>query len=277
MYIPDLVRKEGLRRGLSPRTIKTYTHCIERFFRKCRKEPKEVSKKDIREFLDCLVEGKRSGSTINVYLNALKFFYQGILERKLLVNVKYSKTTKRMPTVLTKDEIIQRIAAVKNPKHSLMVKLMYSAGLRVSELLNLKAEHFDFAMAHGWVRQGKGNKDRLFIIAGNVKRELSEFIENNSLRGSNWIFQNRDGNRMSVMSVQKIVKQAAKYAGIKKRAYPHALRHSFATHVIQHGNDVVSLQSLLGHKSPETTMVYVHMASPSMINVKSPYDSLTQL
>jgi integrase/recombinase XerD len=274
MYIPDLVKKECLRRGLSPRTIKTYNHCIERFFRICKKDPKEVGKADLRLFLDYLVKHNRAGGTINVYLNALKFFYQDILGKKLLVNVRYSKIPKRLPTVLTKEEIIQLIGVVKNPKHSLMVKLMYSAGLRLSELLHLKVEHFDFSTNHGWVRQGKGNKDRIFIIAKNVKEELLEFIQNNDLKYKDLIFQSYDGSKMSSMSVQKLVKKAAKKTGIKKRVHPHALRHSFATHIMEHGNDLVSLQSLLGHKSPETTMVYVHTASPSMINVKSPYDSL---
>ena len=274
MYIPDLVRKEGLRRGLSPRTINTYSHCIERFFRKCRKEPKEVSKADVREFLDALVEKKRAGNTINVYLNALKFFYQDVLGRKLMVNVKYSKVPKTMPIFLSKEEIMLLIYAIKNPKHKLMVKLIYSAGLRVSELLNLKVENLDFPFRHGWVRHGKCGKDRLFIIAESIKDDLIDYVKINSSNGDDWVFRGYNGNRMSAMSVQKIVKKAAKKAGIKKNVHPHALRHSFATHVIENGNDVVSLQSLLGHKSPETTMVYVHMANPRMLSVKSPLDCI---
>ena len=272
MYIPDLVRKEGLRRRLSPRTISTYSHCIERFFRKFKKEPKEVSKADIREFLDALVERNSAGGTINVYLNALKFFYQDILGRRLMVRIRYSKVPKRMPVFLTKEEMMLLINSIKNPKHKLMVKLLYSAGLRVSELLNLKIRDFDFAMGHGWVRGGKGNKDRVFIIAENVRYELLDFIKISNLDDSGWLFQGHDGNRMSVMSVQKIVKMAAKKAGIRKNVHPHSLRHSFATHVMQYGTDVISLQSLLGHKSPETTMVYVHMANPRMLAVKSPLD-----
>ena len=105
MYIPELIRKEGLRRGLSPRTIKIYNHCVERFFRKCYKQPNEATKQDVKDFLDKLIEKGAGGNTINVYLNALKFLYREVLNRKLLVNIRYSKVPKALPTVLTKEEI----------------------------------------------------------------------------------------------------------------------------------------------------------------------------
>jgi len=274
MYIPELVRKEGLRRRLSPGTIKTYNYCIGRFFRKCKKDPKEISKKDVREFLDDLVKMNRSGSTINVYLQSLIFLFTQILGKRLLINIKFAKTRKRLPTVLSKSEILQLIEVVINPKHKLIIGMLYAAGLRVSELTHLKVEDLDFSTNRGWVRQGKGNKDRIFIIAQGLRQQLIDHIGKNGIEDDGWVFQGHNNYRMSVMSVQKLVKRAAKKAGIKKRVYPHALRHSFASHVMTQGNDLISLQSLLGHKSPETTMVYVHTAHPKMLSVKSPFDSM---
>lgn len=274
MYIPDLVRKEGLRRGLSPRTIRTYSKCIDVFFRRCRKRPFEITKVDVKDFLDRMLEKGAAGNTINVYLNALKFLYTEVFNRRLMVRIRYSKVPKKMPVFLTKEEVLALIAAIGNPKHRLMVKLMYSAGLRVGELVRLKPEHFEFSGNYGWVRLGKGAKDRPFIVAESIKNELRDYMVANNISHDGWLFLGNNGNQMSIASVQKIIKKAAKKAGIKKRVHPHALRHSFATHIIQDGNDVVSLQSLLGHKSPETTMVYVHMANPRMLAVKSPLDQI---
>ena len=276
MYVPELIRKEGLRRGLSPRTIKTYNHCVERFFRKCRKEVNETTKQDVKDFLDRLIEKGAGGNTINVYLNALKFFYGQVLNRKLTVYIRYSKTPKSLPTVLTKEEVTKLISAIENPKHGLMVKLIYSAGLRVSELVHLKVKDLELDRNHGWVRKGKGNKDRMFIIARNLKNELMGYIYDNNLDQESWLFAGQKQGCITAMAVQKIIKKAARKAAIKKNVHPHTLRHSFATHLIENNYDVCSLQFLLGHNSPETTMVYVHAASKNMINVKSPFDSLAQ-
>lgn len=157
-----------------------------------------------------------------------------------------------------------------------MIKLLYSAGLRVSELINLRVRDLEFDRNYGWVRHGKGNKDRRFIIALSLKEELLGYIEQECLGQDSWLFMSYNGH-MSARSVQEIIKRAAKIAGIHKRVHPHTLRHSYATHLIENGYDVVSVQSLLGHNSAETTMVYVHMASPNLINVRSPLDSLPRV
>lgn len=274
MYIPELIKKEGLRRGLSPRTIKTYNHCVRRFFSKCHKDPKEVKKQDVKDFLDKLIEKGAGGNTINVYLNALKFFYGQILNRKLMVYIRYSKTPKTLPSVLTKEEVTKLISAIENPKHSLMARLIYSAGLRVSELVHLKVKDLELDKNHGWVRKGKGNKDRLFIIARNLKNELVGYIYDNNLNQESWLFSGQKQGCITTMTVQKIIEKAAKKAAIKKNVHPHTLRHSFATHLVENGYDILSIQSLLGHANAETTMVYVHTARPKMISVQSPLDSL---
>lgn len=272
----ELMKKEMLRRFYSLRTIKTYVLCVKRFLIYCDKEPRRITKKDIKEHLDKLMEKKVSGSTINVHLNALKFVLEELLCKSFAVKIKYSKTSKQMPIFLTKEETARLIYSIKNERHRLMIELMYGAGLRVSELVNLKVRDLQFDRNYGWVRHGKGNKDRLFIIALSLKDELLGYISNEDLQQDSWLFKSYNGH-MSIRSVQEIVKRAAKDAGIHKSVHPHTLRHSYATHLIENGYDVASVQSLLGHNNAETTMVYVHMASPNLINVRSPLDSLPRL
>ncbi|MDP7140941.1 MAG: tyrosine-type recombinase/integrase [Candidatus Woesearchaeota archaeon] len=273
MDIPELIRKTALRRGLSPRTIKTYRECVKRFFRACDKNPKNVNKKDIQDFLDRLIEKDAPGNTINVYLNALKFFYNEILNKRLMIRIRFSKTPRKIAEFMTREETIRLIEAIENPAHQLMVKLMYSAGLRVSELVNLKPKNFEFDNNYGWVRNGKGSKDRLFIIAKFLKQELTEHIEKECSYPDSWLFKGRKGH-ISVRSIQKIVEKANKKAHINKNIHPHTLRHTFATHLISNKYDITSVQSLLGHSRIETTFDYVHIASPRMIYVSSPFDSL---
>ena len=149
--------------------------------------------------------------------------------------------------------------------------MMYAGGLRVSEVANLRVRDLDLENSYGWVRHGKGDKDRIFIIAENLKDDLKGWIKN--LDYDSYIFQGRNGN-LSTQSIQKIVKKAGKEADINKNIHPHTLRHCFGTHIIENKYSLQTLQGLLGHNSPETSMVYVHTACPKMIKIKSPYDSL---
>lgn len=274
MDVIHLVVKEALRRGYSRKTIETYVACLKQFLKSSQKDPKSITKKDIKEYLNCLVEKQASGNTINVHLNAIKFLMEDILGRKVLLNIRYSKTPKRLPTVLTKEEVQKLINAIENPKHSLILKLMYSSGLRLSELVHLKKEDLELEKNIGWVRNGKGGKDRLFIIAEKLKKELEQHIITHCPSQDSYIFIGVKGRHLSQKSVQEIAKKAAKRAGISKNVHPHTLRHSFATHLIEDGYDLAQVQLLLGHNSAQTTMIYVHMGSPKMINVRSPLDGL---
>ena len=276
MDIPELIRKEGLRRGLSHKTIRTYRYCVRKFFNWCRKEPHEIKKADIKSYLDLMIEKGACGSTINVNLNALKFFYGNVLNKRLMVNIRYSKTPKSLPIVLTKEEIARLINSISNPKHRLMAKLMYSAGLRVSELVHLKPEHLEIKNGYGWVRHGKGNKDRMFVVAESIKEELASYISKECASPDSYIFRGFNGH-LTTASVRSVIKNARKHAKLSKRAHPHTLRHSFSTHLIENGSSVAEVQSLLGHSSAETTMVYLHTSSPKMIGTKSPIDSLPMM
>lgn len=266
------MQKEMLRRGLSHRTISTYMQCVRQFMRFCPKEFMLVKTKDVTDYIDMLVDKNRCGNTLNVHVNALKFLMEEVLHKRVTWRIKYSKVPKALPVFLTKDEVLRLFAAVENEKHRLALELMYSAGLRVSEVISLKAVDFEFERNIGWVRHGKGNKDRPFIIADCLKERLKKHIAS---AGDGWIFQGRNGEHLHARSVQEIVRDAARKAGIKKKVHPHSLRHSFATHLIENGYSVSAVQPLMGHSSAETTMVYVHMVPSAFISVKSPYDEIS--
>lgn len=268
------LQREMLRRGYSPRTIQTYVFCIKNFLKFCKKDLNKITKVDIKSYLDKYVDNNCAGNTINVHLNSIKFLFEGILNRRLTLKIKYSKVPKTMPVFLTKEEIIKLFSVIENEKHKLILELIYSAGLRVSEVINLKKEDFEFERNIGWVRKGKGRKDRPFIIAKIIETKLKEYVNKNCLNPNSYLFAGKNKDKLTVRTVQEIVKYATKKAKIEKNIHPHSLRHSFATHLIENGYDIATVQPLLGHNSAETTLMYVHMGNPKMIKVKSPYDSL---
>lgn len=272
MYPQELIRKEGLRQGLRPRTIQTYQYCTNQFFRRCRKDPIQVNKADIQDYLDHLLEKNAPGNTLNVHLNTIKFFYEQILHRKLTVNIKFSKTSKRLPEFLTQEETQKLLQSIHNSKHSLMIRLLYSSGMRISELLNLRIRNLDFSQNCGWVRDGKGGKDRPFVIAQSLKEELLFWTKDKT--SDAWLFTGWNNFPYDDDSIREILKKAAKEAKITKKVHPHMLRHSFATHLIQNGYAITEVQPLLGHSKIETTMVYVHLAAKHLLQVQSPLDRL---
>jgi len=265
----EAIRKEGFRRRFSPRTIKTYQHCVEKFLNKTNVPIDKLSKKDVRLFLERLSDKNVAGSTLNVYHMAIKFFMEEVLNKRMKLNIKYSKVPKRLPIVLTKEETKNLINSIDNEKHKLMIELLYSSGMRVSELINLKIK--DLEGKYGWVREGKGRKDRPFILANKLKKDVEKLCKDKN--PEEHLFRSYK-SKMSTRTVQEIIKKACKKSGITKKVHPHTLRHSFATHLIENGYSVSEVQSLLGHKSMDTTMIYVHLARPNLINVKSPLDGL---
>lgn len=272
--VHDSVKRELRRRKYSEKTIKTYLYCIDKFFSKCHKTIDKISKKEIKEFLNEISKKGKAGNTINVYLNALKFFFEEILGKKMKLNIKYSKIPKKIPLILTKQEIKNLFDFIENKKYRLMTKLMYSAGLRVSELINLKIKDLEIDDGYGWVRKGKGKKDRLFIIAESLKDEIRKFIGSKKLDEYGYLFVSNRRDKYSIRTLQSIIKKAVKKAGLDKKISCHTLRHSFATHLIEDGYSVSEVQSLLGHTSPKTTFTYLHTSAPNLINVKSPIDDL---
>lgn len=267
------VIRECKRRRLSPQTAKTYLFYINRFLKKTEKPIQHISKKDVRIFLEKMSNKGLSGNSLNTCYMALRFLFTQVLDKKMWINIKYSKTRKKLPTVLTKQEVCDLIWNIPNHKHKIMIALMYSAGLRVSELINLKVKDLEIQRRFGYVRNGKGGKDRLFVLSKRLAPIIQQIITNNRLKDNDYLFLNNRGGKYNARSIQKIVKNAAKKAGIKKNVHPHTLRHSYATHLIDNKYSVTDIQAMLGHKSPETSLIYVHSSDAKFIDIKSPFDT----
>ncbi|MFQ5531749.1 MAG: site-specific tyrosine recombinase/integron integrase [Candidatus Nanoarchaeia archaeon] len=268
------VKKECKRRRLSPRTFKTYLYCINRFLKFTKKDLGKISKKDVRLFLEYLSDREMSGNTMNTYHMAIRFLFENVLKKRMWIDIKYSKVPEKLPEVLSKEEVRRLIDSIKNTKHVLMISLMYSSGLRVSELISLRVRDLELNKKYGYVRNGKGGKDRLIVIPKNLINPIKRLMEKEDLDEENYLFNSNRNKKYSIRSIQKIIEKASKISGIKRKIHPHTLRHSFATHLIENGYDVSQVQTLLGHKSPETTLIYTHIASPNLIKTKSPLESL---
>ncbi len=273
MDVAGIIQRKALLLGLRPNTIKTYTAIVQRFLRKYKLNVWEVTTKDIEKHLLVLLEKNKSGSSVNVHLNALKFFFEKCLGKRVTLNMKFTKQRRKLPTFLTQEEIIFFLEVIENRKHKLMISLLYSAGLRVSELLDLKVRDLELSKNHGWVRDGKGGKERPFIIAERIRLDLENWLFEQRLNDCDYLFGNK-GRKMSTQTVRKIIHNTKKKARIKKNIGPHSLRHSFATHFLEQGNALTELQPLLGHSRIETTLVYSHMASPQLLKMQSPFDNL---
>lgn len=265
--------REMKRRRYSNQTIKTYVGCLERFLKWCRKPVNKITKKDVRLFLEKYSDEGKAGSTLNVNLMCLKFYFEQVLGRKMWVDIKYSKVLKKIQRVLSKKEVRRLIGQIDNWKHKLMIELMYSAGMRVSEVVNLRVKDVCFDGGYGFVRKGKGRKDRLFVLSKIVGEKIKNLIEMEDLDKEGYVFISNRGRKYNIRTLQVIVKKASKLAELKdwKEVHCHTLRHSFATHLIENEYCVGDVQAMLGHKSPETSLGYIH-SSGKMLNVKSPFD-----
>jgi integrase/recombinase XerD len=257
-------------RAFSPRTIKSYLFYNKKFLEFIKKEPEQVVEDDIKKYIVNLMGRNISPKSIIMIKAALKFFYDEVLEKNI-VNIKSPKVSKSLPVVLTKEEVKTLINSVENEKHRLIIALLYSSGVRLSELLNLKVGDIELNEKIGWVRSGKGAKDRLFILPNVLIVDLKKHFR--SKKESDFIFEGYKG-QMTPRNVQKIVSSSAKKAGITKPVHVHTLRHSFATHLLESGEDIRKIQELLGHSNLSTTQIYTHVSTEELKKIKNPLDNL---
>jgi site-specific recombinase XerD len=237
-----------------------------------KKNPDEITSDDIKQYMADKLSDKAAVSVI-MFLAAIRYAYTNLLEKDPTLNIKRPKKERKLPVVLTKDEVKRLMSIIQSKKSKLMVSLMYACGLRVSELLNLKIQDLDFNDKVGFTRQSKGKKDRAFNIPEFIFKELEEQSKSQQAEGSEFLFSGPKG-RLSSRNLQKIVRKAAKNAGINKPVHCHTLRHSFATHLLESGTDIRLIQELLGHEDLSTTQIYTHVSREELKKVKSPLDNL---
>lgn len=229
---------------------------------------------DIRNYLSHLVRINRSNSFINLTINAIKFYYEIVMGMpNRFYSIERPLKENKLPVVLSREEVARMLGKLKNSKHNCMVALMYSSGLRISELLNLKIKDIDSDRMVIHVVGAKGNKDRYTLLSKSILQGLRKYFL--MYRPGEYLFEGPMGTKYSQSSVQRIVKRAAQLAGIRKKVSPHTLRHSFATHLLENGTDLRYIQNLLGHSSSRTTEIYTHVAVNVIKAIESPLDSLS--
>ncbi|MBU1622719.1 MAG: tyrosine-type recombinase/integrase [Nanoarchaeota archaeon] len=259
-------------RNYSPKTIKNYLYYNQKFINFCRKKPQEVCRSDVRQYLLYLESKRASSSQINLAHNALNFYYVKIMKRKF-TDLPYQKREDTVKEILSQEEIKRLIDVTENVKHKLMISLLYATGIRVSELVKIKLEHFDFGRRRLLVKQGKGNKDRYTILSDKVMGMIEEYVKSKYYQNG-YLFGSYSNSHISVRTVQEVLKQAATKARISKTVTPHILRHSFATHLLDHKVEFPVIQKLLGHKNIKTTQQYARVSNVHLHNVVSPHDNL---
>jgi len=262
-------------KGYSPKTQAAYLGYMKKFVRYFGRSPAKMGEEEIREYLYHLVTERDLGdSSINSAYSALKFFYKTTLCRDWNVaKIPRRKPEKRLPVVLDGSEIKQLFAVTTNLKHRALLMTTYSAGLRVSETAHLKVCDVDSKRMQLRIAQGKGKKDRYALLSPVTLNLLRDYWR--QYRPFSWLFPGRlPESPISTRSIQKVFKDAKRKAGIKKPATVHTLRHSFATHLLEAGTDIYRVQKLMGHTSPKTTTIYIHLRRQDLLKVISPLDSL---
>lgn len=262
-------------RNFSPKTIHTYLHYNKELLRFASyKSPKEITKQDIKDYLDFLFSSGKSASTVNLIINALKFYYEQILQRKFFipnVGIKRPKKDKKLPIVLSKQEVVKMIKATDNLKHKLIIQILYGSGLRISELVNLQINDIDFNRKMIIIKAGKGRKDRITILSKQILENIDKYLR--QWHPLAYLFESHEsGKKINIRSAQKVVADAIKKASINKAASAHSLRHSFATHLLETGTDIRYIQELLGHARLETTQIYTKVANNKLREIESPLD-----
>jgi integrase/recombinase XerD len=265
-------------KNLSPRTIEIYTGRVAVFARHFGRSPDGLGREEVRSFLLHLVQEKHvSWGVYNQTVAALRFLYEVTLDRQgIMVRVSCPKQPKRLPTVLSLEETARFFAAVLSIKHRAILMTAYAAGLRIAEVVALRVDDIDSQRMVLRVRQGKGRRDRNVMLSPRLLALLREYWR--VARPTEWLFPGGvPGRPITVGSVHRICVQAAHAAGLGKHVTIHTLRHSFATHLLEAGTDIRTIQVLLGHRNLRTTAIYTHVSPTAVEATRSPLDRLVPL
>jgi len=263
----NMVKNELLLRNYSRQTIKAYLSCLKNYFLYKKTSFESMDIDNIRKFLIAKHE-IYAPQTVNLYLNSIKFFYRETLRIKTPIPIKFAKRNKSLPTVLSREEVELIIDSTKNSKHKLLLSLAYGAGLRVSEVINLKVKDLDFSNNYIHIKESKNKKDRITLLPEKLTNSLKNLIAGKEM--NDIVFFSERGGKLSTRTAQKIFENSLKIVSVKKNATFHSLRHSFATHLLENGTDIRYIQSLLGHANIKTTQIYTKVTNFGLKNIKSP-------
>jgi site-specific recombinase XerD len=273
--VPEKLINHMVLKNYSPRTKEAYTFHISRFLNHFSKSGNpDCSLDDVKQYImNTVQDNDYSKSYQHQMINALKFYFrimQGI--RFEAEEIPRPKREKKIPIVLSKEEISTIIKSIRNNKHRLIIMLIYGTGIRLSESINICLDDLDFNRKLLHIRAGKGKKDRIIPLPEVLIKEIKSYqILYNPV---DYLFEGQRNQKYSTRSVQNILTKALKRTGIRKKASIHSLRHSFATHTLENGTDIRLLHEILGHSSINTTQIYTHISNTSILKVKSPIDKL---
>lgn len=269
-YLEKLIQKR-----YSQNTIKTYVSYMRSFREEfSNRELDSITTQEINAYILKLIQIRAiSKSQQNQRINAIKFYYEKVLGRKrMYYNVNRPKKEKRMPRILTVEEVELLLKHCNNLKHKCILMALYSGGLRRSELINLKISDIDSQRMLIRITNSKGNKDRNTLLSEKLLKLLRDYYRYH--KPKIWLFEGQGGGQYSATSIANILRKALKRAQINKNATPHTLRHSFATHLLDQGINLRYIQELLGHSSIKTTEIYTHVSSKQLSKIKNPLDNL---
>ena len=263
-------------RNFSPSTQDCYLRRVSKFAQYFGKSPDLLGPEDIRAY-QIHLRDQASIGLLTQAVAALRFFYRVCLEKEWTVqSIPYPKRPKKLPIVLSLEEVCQFFAAIRSIKHRAILITAYAAGLRISEVTKLRIEDLDTKRMVIQVLQGKGDKDRLVMLSPRLLRILRRYWKID--RPQPWLFPGQPKDHpISRCAVYRNCRKAAKDSGVKKHITPHTLRHSFATHMLEDGADLRTIQVLLGHRSINTTSIYTHVSTKTVLAAKSPLESLPPL
>ena len=259
----------------SANSVRNYTNEFNLFLRITQyQNPDTLTESQIVKHLAWMTEKGLSASKLNMLVNALKYYFRTVLKRDTFeIRIPRARKENHLPTVLSMEDCVRIFSFVDNPKHKLLLLLGYGAGLRRSEIVQLKWEDILFDEHRIHIKQSKGNKDRIVMLPYSIVSYLRNY--RTLYPSDDWVFQGQyKGEALSASSVQTVMKSAVTKAGLEKKATVHTLRHSFATHLLENGTDIRYIQQLLGHSSIKTTMIYTHITPKAAKNIMSPLDRM---
>lgn len=275
--LPKMTEELRLK-GYSQKTCKGYTGHVRRFAEYTQIEPNEITEENIRHYiLMLLTEQSCSHAYVNQALCAIKFLMRNVLKNKTVsLEIPHCKKEKKLPEIMSRDEVASLLGVVTNLKHKSILMLIYSAGLRVGEAVKLQINDIDSKRGLIHVKQGKGRKDRYTILSRVALEMLSKYVR--KYRPEQWLFPGAQEERhLTERSVENVFKNACEKAGIFKKYTVHTLRHSFATHLLENGTDLRYIQELLGHASSKTTEIYTHVCEKDIQRIRSPMDDFVTI
>ena len=274
-----LIEEKMIRRNYSKSTITSYIGFLRKYARYCKDQSLDP-KEDAIPFIQSLIKQGYSTSSQNQAINAIKYYWENILNKeKAFIEIERPMKERKLPEVLSLEEVNSIFNVCKNFKHLMILKTIYACGLRISEIINLEIQDINNKRNTIKIKVGKGKKDRIVPIPEELLIELRQYYK--IYKPNKYLFEGQDSSKdnpkkYSASSIQNTIKKLSKLAGIRRRITPHTLRHSYATHLYEYGISLRSIQVLLGHESSKTTEIYTRVSNSHISNTPSPLNFLNK-